>query len=66
MSDTMKGIQRAAKERERAEAARREATDELRELCRQAQAEKRPVTEIARAADLSRQDVYDLLAARPS
>ncbi len=66
MSETVKGIRQAARQRQRADTARREATDRLRELCRQAQNEGVPVTEIAREAGLSRQGVYDLLAARPS
>jgi DNA invertase Pin-like site-specific DNA recombinase len=66
MSDAIKGIRRAAKRRERADQARREATNELRRLVRDAQAEGVPITEIAREAGLSRQGVYDLLAARAS
>lgn len=66
MSETVKGIRRAAKRRKKADAARREATDELRDLCRQAQAEGVPIAQIAREAGLSRQGVYDLLAARAS
>lgn len=66
MSETVKAIRQAAKRRERADKARREATDQLRELCRQAQAEGVPITRIASEAGLSRQGVYDLLAARPS
>jgi hypothetical protein len=66
MSDTIKRIQRAAKRRKQAETARQNAMDELRELCRQAQAEGVPITRIASEAGLSRQGVYDLLAAKPS
>jgi DNA invertase Pin-like site-specific DNA recombinase len=66
MNDTIKAIRRAAKRRANADRVRREATDELRDLCRKAQADGVPVTEIAREADLSRQGVYDLLAARAS
>jgi DNA invertase Pin-like site-specific DNA recombinase len=66
VNDTINGIRRAAKRRQKADRARREATDELRELCRKAQAEGVPITEIAREAGLSRQGVYDLLAARSS
>ena len=62
MSETVKGIRRAAKRREKADEARREATDELRALCRQAQAEGVPIAQVAREAGLSRQGVYDLLA----
>ena len=66
MTETMKGIRRAAKRRDKADQARRAATDELRRLVREAQAEGVPITEIAREAGLSRQGVYDLLAARAS
>ena len=66
MTETVKGIRRAARKRERAEVTRREATDELRKLCAQAQGEGVSITEIAREAGLSRQGVYDLLGAQPS
>jgi len=66
MSDVIHDIGKIAKKRERAEVARRDAMSELHELCRQAQAEGVPIAQIARAAGLSRQGVYDLLAARPS
>jgi hypothetical protein len=66
VSDTVKGIRRAAKRRATADKARKAATDELRDLCRQAQAEGVPIAQIAREAGLSRQGVYDLLAARAS
>ncbi len=66
MSDTIKGIRKAARQRERAEDSRREATAELRDLCLRAQGEGVPITQIASEAGLSRQGVYDLLAARPS
>jgi DNA invertase Pin-like site-specific DNA recombinase len=66
MNDTIKRIRQTARQRERANRARREATEQLRELCRQAQSEGVSITEIAREAGLSRQGVYDLLAARPS
>jgi DNA invertase Pin-like site-specific DNA recombinase len=62
----MKGIRKAARQRERADTARREATDDLRRLVREAQAEGVPITRIASEAGLSRQGVYDLLAARAS
>jgi DNA invertase Pin-like site-specific DNA recombinase len=65
-SAAIKGIRRAAGRRERADQARREATRELRERIRQAQADGVPISQIAREARLSRQGVYDLLAARPS
>jgi AcrR family transcriptional regulator len=68
MSDTeaIKGLRQAAKRRERAENARREATAELLRFIRQAQADGVSISRIAREAGLSRQGVYDLLAARPS
>lgn len=62
----IKGIRRAAKSRERADAARAKATDELRRYCKDAQDAGVPVTRIAQEAGLSRQGVYDLLAGRPS
>jgi DNA invertase Pin-like site-specific DNA recombinase len=65
-SDAIKGIRRAARQRERADKLRHDATRELRERIRQAQADGVSVSQIAREAGLSRQGVYDLLAARPS
>lgn len=65
-SAAIRGIRKAARQRQRAEQARRESTRELLEYIRQAQAEGEPITRIAREAGLSRQGVYDLLAARPS
>jgi hypothetical protein len=59
-------IRSAAKKRAKADAAKREATDELRRYCAEAQAAKVPITRIAQEAGLSRQGVYDLLAGRPS
>jgi len=65
-SEAVMGIRRTAKSRERADQARREATDELREYVRAAQAEGVSIAQIAREARLSRQGVYDLLGQRPS
>lgn len=66
-TDTIKAIRSAAKRRDRADHARRSATTELRERCREAQAQGVSVSQIAREAGLSRQGVYDLLAdPRPS
>ena len=65
-STAIKGIRRAAKSRERADAARAKATNELRRYCKDAQDAGVPVTRIAQEAGLSRQGVYDLLAGRPS
>lgn len=62
----IKAIRRAAKSRDRANAARQKATDELRGYCKDAQEAGVPVTQIASEAGLSRQGVYDLLAERPS
>jgi len=62
----IQGLRRAAKRRERADRARREATAELRDRCREAQEAGVPISRIAREVGLSRQGVYDLLAARPS
>jgi len=59
-------IQSAVRKREKADEAKREATEQLRRACREAQAEKVPVTRIAEEAGLSRQGVYDLLAEQPS
>jgi hypothetical protein len=66
-SEAIKAIRRAAKRREYAERLRVSATDDLRENCRKAQSEGVPIAQIAREGRLSRQGVYDLLAAaRPS
>jgi len=66
-SEAVKAIRRAAKRREYAERLRQQATGELRDRMREAQAEGVPIARIAREARLSRQGVYDLLAAvRPS
>jgi N-dimethylarginine dimethylaminohydrolase len=62
----IKRIQGAARKRTKAEAAKREATDELRRYCREAQKAGVSVTRIAAEAGLSRQGVYDLLGERPS
>lgn len=66
-SEAVKGIRRAAKRREYAERLRIAATNDLRDCCLRAQSEGVPIAHIAREARLSRQGVYDLLAAaRPS
>lgn len=66
-SEAIKAIRRAAKRREYAERLRRQATDDLRENILRAQSNGVSITQIAREARLSRQGVYDLLAAaRPS
>jgi len=60
----IKGIRRAAKARDRADAARHKAIEELRRYCKEAQEAGVPITQIAFEAGLSRQGVYDLLAER--
>lgn len=60
----LKGVGKAAKRREKAETARREATDELRNYCEAARFAGVPITRIASEAGLSRQGVYDLLEER--
>lgn len=59
-------IKSAARKREKADAAKREATEELRRYCKEARDAGVPITRIASEADLSRQGVYDLLGERPS
>lgn len=59
-------IQAAARKRSKADEAKREATEQLRKSCREAQAAGVPITRIASEAGLSRQGVYDLLGERPS
>lgn len=59
---TIRGIQGAARKRQKADAAKRKATDELRRYCAEAKRAGIPITRIAREAGLSRQGVYDLLA----
>jgi hypothetical protein len=61
----LRSIRGAAKRRERADAAKRQATEDLRGFCQQAQKAGISITQIASEADLSRQGVYDLLAERP-
>jgi DNA-binding phage protein len=61
----LRSIRGAAKRRENADAAKRQATEDLRGFCQQAQEAGVPVTRIAPEAGLSRQGVYDLLAERP-
>jgi len=62
-SEAVKGIRRAAKRREHADRLRQAATDDLREQIRAAQGAGVSIAQIAREARLSRQGVYDLLAA---
>jgi AraC-like DNA-binding protein len=66
-SEAIKAIRRAAKRREYSERLRKQATTDLRENILRAQREGVSIAQIAREARLSRQGVYDLLAAaRPS
>jgi hypothetical protein len=62
-SEAIKAIRRAAKRREYSERLRQQATTDLRENMLRAQREGVPIAQIAREARLSRQGVYDLLAA---
>jgi transposase-like protein len=64
--EAVRGLRSEAKRREKADKARREATDDLRRIAHEAQEAGVPIARIAREAGLSRQGVYDLLAARPS
>jgi DNA invertase Pin-like site-specific DNA recombinase len=59
----IRAIHRAARRREKADQTRREATDELRARIREAHDLGVPITRIAQEAGLSRQGVYDVLAA---
>ena len=61
----LRSIRGAAKRREKADAARRDATDDLRRYCEAAREVGVSITQIASEAGLSRQGVYDLLAERP-
>jgi DNA-binding phage protein len=63
---TLRSIRGAAKRRERADAAKRQATDDLRSYVRDARKAGVSITRIASEAGLSRQGVYDLLGERPS
>jgi hypothetical protein len=65
-SEAIKAIRRAAKRREYADRLHKQATADLRENLHQAQAEGVAIARIAREARLSRQGVYELLAARSS
>lgn len=62
----LRSIRGAAKRRASADAAKRQATEDLRGFCQQAQKAGVPITRIASEAGLSRQGVYDLLGAQPS
>ena len=60
--EAIRGIRSAAKGRERAAEARKQATTELRRYVEAAQSQGVSISQIAREAGLSRQGVYDLLA----
>ena len=62
----VEGIRAAARKRERADSAKREATESLRSFCLEAKAAGVSISQIAREAGLSRQGVYDLLSAQAS
>jgi DNA-binding phage protein len=62
----IKRIQVAAQQRQLADEAKRDATERLRHYCKEARKAGVSITRIASEAGLSRQGVYDLLAARPS
>jgi DNA invertase Pin-like site-specific DNA recombinase len=56
-----RGLQDAARRREKADRQKAAATADLVKFIREAQASDVPVTEIARLAGLSRRSVYELL-----
>jgi hypothetical protein len=62
----LRRIKGAARKRNKADEAKREATDDLRRYCREAREAGLSITRIASEAELSRQGVYDLLGERPS
>jgi DNA-binding phage protein len=62
----LRSIRGAAKRRERADAAKRQATEDLRGYVRDAREAGVSITRIASEAGLSRQGIYDLLGERPS
>lgn len=63
--DPIKLVRRVARKRERSYFQWRSDTDELRAACALAKDAGVPISQIAREAGLSRQGVYDLLAAPP-
>lgn len=58
----LRKIKASAGKRAKAEEAKREATEQLRNYCREARKAGVPVARIAAEAGLSRQGVYDLIA----
>lgn len=63
-AEAVRGIRQAAKQREKAAEARRNATEQLLRYIEAAQGAGVSISQIAREAGLSRQGVYDLLASR--
>jgi DNA-binding phage protein len=63
-AEAIKGIRKAARGRQKADEAKREATDDLRRYALAAKKAGVPISQIASEAGLSRQGVYDLLAGR--
>jgi DNA invertase Pin-like site-specific DNA recombinase len=59
-------IKGATRKRQKADEAKREATEELRSYIKDAREAGVSITRIAAEAGLSRQGVYDLLGERPS
>lgn len=68
MSEAMliRRIKGAASRRAKADAAKRQATEDLRGYIKDARETGVSITRIASEAGLSRQGVYDLLGERPS
>jgi hypothetical protein len=65
-TEAIKGIRQAARRRRRAAKARREATEDLRRLCQEAEAAQVPFSEIAEAAGVSDKRLYHLLDEQPA
>lgn len=63
---TLKEIESAAERREQADREKQKATEDLRTYIKAARLAGTPITQIASAARLSRQAVYDVLGAQPS
>jgi len=63
---TQREVRKAAKRRAKAAEDHRKATSDLHDFIRAARAAGVPITQIASEAGISRQAVYDVLAARPS
>jgi hypothetical protein len=63
-NEAIRAIRQAAKRRERAAVAKRDATGDLCRYCQEAREAGVPISQIAREAGLSRQGVYDLIGHR--